>query len=199
MSYTIYDEKIWPRMLEKHPDLKALAIKAGVENNPEKAREIKAKFKDNIGRTKGILSETEVELAINLSATEMVEQSFLNMVVLKGSHAYRVGEYGDAWSSFGMVLEDFNWTFKDFIETCEKRNIDLNNISFAKAYEVFLEVIQLKLEYKIPYTKLFIRQLLQMSEYKEKDSLEIQDYFSKNDPIMLKDISCELLLTDGSN
>lgn len=198
MSYTIYDEKIWPRILEKHSDLKDLAIKAGVKNNPQKAREIKAKFKNNLGRT-DILSETEVQLAIRLSATEMVEQSFLDMVVLKGSMAYNVREYGDALSAFDMVLEDFNWMFKDFIKTCKKRNIDLNNIPFAKAYEVFLEVIQLKLEYKVPYTQLFIRKLLSMSYCKEKDILEIKDYFSENDPLMLKEISCELLLTDGSN
>ena len=198
MSYTIYDEEIWPRILEKHSDLKALAIKTGVENKPEKARKIKIKFKDNLGRT-DILSETEIELAINLSATEMVEQSFLDMVVLKGSMAYNVEEYGDALSAFDMILEDFDRTFKDFITTCKKRNIDLNNIPFDKAYEVFLEVIQLKLKYKVPYTKLFIRKILNMSRYKEKYILEIKDYLAKNDPIMLKDISCELLLTDGSN
>ena len=93
--------------MEKHTNLKALAIKAGVENNPEKAKEIKAKFKNNLIRT-DILFETEVKLAIRLSATEIVEQSFLDMVALKDSMAYNVREYQDSISAFDMVLKDFN-------------------------------------------------------------------------------------------
>lgn len=197
MSYTIYDEKAWKRIVEKYPDLRELAIKTGVEDNPEKAKEISLKFRHNFGSNE--LSESEQELAICLSSTEFVEQQFLEFSVLRGSFAHSVGEEEDALVAFDMILEDFNWTFKDFIESCKRRNENLENISFDKAYEIFLEVIQLKLKYKIPYTKLFIRQLLKTSESKETDALEIKNYFSKNDPTMFQEISQELLIDSSTN
>ena len=196
MSYTIYDEQIWCRILEKHPDLNELAIKAGVENNPEKAKEIRKNFKHNFGN--GKLSEIEKELAIRLASVEFVEQEFINGVVLKGSFAHSVGANDDALAAFDLVLTDFNWTFEDFIETCKRKNENLEKMSFARVYEIFLEVIQLKLEYKIPYTKLFIRQLLKMSNVPKEDSIEIKTYFLENDPTMFENISKELL-TDNAN
>lgn len=195
MSYTIYDDKIWQRILEKHPDLRKLAIKTGVENDPKKAKEIRKKFSHNFGSNE--LSETEQSFARKLCSVEFIEQGFLDGVVLKGSFAHSVGADEDALVSFEMVLEDFNWTFRDFIDTCKKRNENLENISFGNAYEIFLEVIVLKLKYKIPYTKLFIKKLLEMSYSKEEDILEIKNYFLENDPTILKEISQELLVDNS--
>ena len=109
MSYTIYDEQIWCRILDKRPNLKELAIKAGVENNPEKAREIRGNLNPNFGR--GKLSEVEQELAIELMVAEFAEQGFINGVVLKGSFAYSVGANDDALAAFDLVLTDFNIFF----------------------------------------------------------------------------------------
>lgn len=196
MSKTIYDVGTWERILDKHPDLKELAIKVGVENNPEKAKEIREKSMHNFGI--GALSKTEQELAIHLASTEFIEQHFFNMVVAKGSFAHRVGADEDALVSFDLILADFDWTFKDFINTCKKKGEDLEKMSFERAYEIFLEVIELKLEYKVPYTKLFVRQLLKMSSAPKEDSIEMKTYFLEKDPTMLENISQELL-TDNSN
>jgi len=190
MSNSIYDENIWPRILEKHPDVKALAVELGVEKEPEKAREIIKKLGYNFG--KGKLSEKEKNFAVELMTVEFVEQRFLSMVVSTGRFAHSVGADEDAVASFELVLDEFEWTFRDFIELCKKRNVDIKNMSFKEAYEIFLEVIQLKLEYKVPYTKLFIRKLLSMSSSKKEDSLEIKNYFSKVEPKMIEEIS-ELL------
>lgn len=196
MSRTIYDKGIWNRILNKHPDLKELAIKVGVENNPEKAKEIKNLFKHNFGS--GKLSETEKIFARHLLSTEFIEQGFLNGAVLNGSFAHSVGADEDALAAFNLVLADFDWTFKDFIDACNKKGEDLETMSFKRAYEIFLEVMELKLQYKVPYTKLFIRQLLKMSSAPKEDSIEIKTYFLENDPTMFENISQELL-TDNSN
>jgi len=195
MSKTIYDVGTWERILDKHPDLKELAIKVGVENNPKKAKEIREKAMHNFGI--GALSETERKLATRLATTEFIEQNFLNMVVAKGSFAHRVGADEDALVSLDLILADFNQTFKDFINTCKKKRENLEKMSFNRAYEIFLKVIELKLEYKVPYTKLFIRQLLKMSSAPKEDSIEIKTYFLENDPTMFENISQELL-TDNS-
>ena len=193
MSNSIYDEKIWERMLEKHSDVKALAVELGVENEPEKAREIRNEyFKTNLG-INSTLSEAEKELALKLDTVEFLEERFLSMVVSRGRFAQSVGADEDSGAAFKLVLEEFEWTFRDFIEVCEKKNEDIRTISFKRAYEIFLEVIQLKLEYKVPYTKLFVRKLLSMSSDKEADCLEIRNYFLESESIMLEEISQELL------
>ena len=190
-SSSIYDEKIWVRILEKYSDLKALAVELGIENEPEKAREIREKFRKSFGT--GKLSKTEQELAMKLSSVEFVEQRFLSMIVAKGSLAHSAGADEDAVGALTLVFEEFEWTFRDFIELCEKKKEDIETISFKRAYEIFLEVIQLKMEYKVPYTKLFIRKLLSMSSDKEADSVEIRNYFVKSEPMMFEEISQELL------
>ena len=81
----------------------------------------------------------------------------------------------------------------DFVDTCKKKGENLEKMSFKRAYEIFLEVIELKLQYKIPYTKLFIRQLLKMSSAPKEDSIEIKTYFLENDPTMFENVSQELL------
>lgn len=195
MSKTIYDEGIWNRILDKHPDLKELAIEVGVENNPEKAKELKTLFKHNFGF--GKLTETEKKLARHLLSTEFIEQGFLEGAVLKGCFAHSAGVDEDALSALNLVLADFNWTFMEFVDTCKKKGENIENMSFKRAYEIFLEVIELKLQYKVPYAKLFIRQLLKMSSCPKEDSIEIKTYFLENDPTMFENVSQELL-TDNS-
>lgn len=191
MSKTIYDEGTWSRILNKHPDLKELAIQVGVQNNPKRAEEIKRLFKHNFGF--GKLSEVEQKLATHLLAVEFTEQGFLNLAVIKGSFAHSAGANEDALAAFDLVLSDFNWTFVNFVNTCKKKGENLERISFKRAYEIFLEVIELKLQYKVPYTKLFVRQLLKMSNTPKEDSIEIKTYFLENDPTMFQNISQELL------
>lgn len=192
MSYTIYDEGIWERVLERYPNLKKYAIEAGVDKNPQRAREIKKRyFRALIGNG---LSETEQAMARELSLAEFWEQQFLQLLVVKGSLACSAGQYEDAAGPFKMILMDFEWAFRDFIEICRKRKEDLEHMLFERAYEIFLEVIALKLEYKVPYTKLFIRRLLEMSQCRDEDALEIKTYFLKNVPEMFPELSEELLI-----
>ena len=65
----ISDEKDWKRLLEEDSELKELAIKAGVENNPQRAKELKDCFALNSGE--GVVqSEAERELARYLFCTD---------------------------------------------------------------------------------------------------------------------------------
>ena len=58
----ISDEKVWRRLLEEDPELKELAIKAGVENNPQRAQELNYCYAINCGN--GVVqSEAEKALA----------------------------------------------------------------------------------------------------------------------------------------
>lgn len=191
MSSRIYDKNIWPRILDKYPDIRELATELGIENDPEKAQQIRLNAMRNFGLDS--LSSKERKLATHLSSAEFIEANFLKMVVTKGTFATKAGAIEDANASFELVLSDFNWTFKDFINTCEKKGEDIEKISFARAYEIFLDVIVLKMEYKIPYTKLFIRQLLKMSRTPKEDSIEIKKYFLEHDSTMLENVSQELL------
>ena len=59
---------------------------------------------------------------------------------------------------FDLVLEDFEESLKDWYKEIRKRNMNENS-SFQEFYKVFLEVIKLKLDYKVPYTKLFILEI----------------------------------------
>lgn len=61
----ISDEKVWKRLLEEDSKLKELAIKAGVENNPQRAQELNGCFAINCGD--GVVqSEAERDLAMYL-------------------------------------------------------------------------------------------------------------------------------------
>lgn len=191
MGRTIYDEGIWERILEKHPDLKEAAIKVGTENNVERAKEIRRAFGNNFGI--GKLSKEEQDFAIRLSSVEFIEQGLLRGIVARGRFAHSVGADEDTAVSFKMVLEDFEWTFRDFLKTCKSRNKKLEELSFQEMYEIFLDEMVLKMEYKVPYTKLFVKRILEMSECKE-DVLEIKTYFLQNDSEMFPKISEELLI-----
>ena len=133
-------------------------------------------------------------MAIELSLAEFWEQQFLQLLIVKGSFACSAGQHEDAVGPFKMILMDFEWSFRDFIEISKKRKEDLEHMSFERAYEIFLEVIALKLEHKVPYTKLFIRRLLEMSQCKENDAFEIRTYFMQKDPKILLELSKELLI-----
>ena len=96
--------------------------------------------------------------------------------------------------ALSIIRDDFYCTFREFEKACQKRNENIENIPFHKAYEIFLEIIVLKLEYKVSYTKLFVKKLLAMRWDKLKIALDIQSYFLEKDPAMLKEISQELLI-----
>lgn len=188
--YTIYSKGIWERILEKHPDLKALAIKSGCENNPKKAQEIREAYKRSFGF--GNLSEVERQFAISLVTVEFTEDTFLKHVVSTGTFHNKNGASDYAMAAFDLVLIDFEASFKEWYIEIQKRNM-LENPTFKEYYELFLEIIKLKLDYKIPYTKLFIQKLLKCSAAPKEDSLEIKQYFLKEDPNMLPQVKCELI------
>lgn len=189
-NYTIYSNGIWERMLEKYSELKVAAIKCNVQYNPEKAQKISQKYRNNFGI--GTLLDTEVELAIILCFVESAEENFLNQVVMTGSLHFANGADDYAIASCNLILADFESAFKDWYQEIRKRTMS-ENASFGEYYEVFLEIIKLKLNYRIPYTKLFIKQLLKFSTHPQEDSLEIRDYLLKNYPEMLPEVKCELI------
>lgn len=197
MRKTIYDKDVWKFILDKYPELRELVIDLGIQDKPEVAKELRNKHKGFMKL--GELTEKERKLVNKLFSIEFVEQNFLDMVVAKGTSAHSVGADEDAIVAFDLVIDDFKSSFNDFIRLCESKNLDIEHISFQEAYEIFLEVIILKMEYKIPYTKLFIRQLLKMSNQQKQDSIEIKNYFLKHDVELLSKISSELLLTDSQN
>lgn len=190
VDYTIYSKGIWERMLEKYPDLKELAIKCECENNSQRAQEIMQQFDHSFGS--GKLSDIEIKFAIKLASVEFREEFFLKQVVLTGRDHYKNGAGDYARASFDLVLVDFEDSFRDWYKEVRKRNMSQNS-SFADFYEVFLDVIKLKLDYKVPYTKLFIHKLLEASEKPKEDSLEIKNYFLKENPELLSEINCELI------
>lgn len=59
----------WNRFTSAHPKLKELAIKAGVENNPQRAQELNCAYSSN-GRERLVMSEAERELARYLYCRE---------------------------------------------------------------------------------------------------------------------------------
>ena len=63
----IYDEKNWKDFLESHPELKELVIKAGLENNPERVKELDGAFAWNFAKDV-VCSKAEEELALHLFA-----------------------------------------------------------------------------------------------------------------------------------
>ena len=186
---TIFDEKIWSRILEKWPDLKKLAIEVGVVNNPEKAREIYSIYQQNFGI--GKLSESERELASTLFSVEFVEQHFVKTAISKSILLYGAHQYGETANTFEFVLDDFYWSYEEFWETCKKRFACPEDVSFAVAYEIYIEILQLKPEEIRPsYIKLFVKKLLEIGAFTKS---EIQKYFADYEPNMLQNLSQELL------
>lgn len=75
----ISDEKVWRRLLEEDSKLKELAIKAGVENNPQRAQELDGCFAVNCGD--GVIkSEAERELAKYLFCSDFDEEGIRSAV-----------------------------------------------------------------------------------------------------------------------
>lgn len=193
MAYTIYDDGIWERIIEKH-NLKELAIKLDVYQNPQKAKEMVKTFEHGFGN--GKLSETQKDFCTHLIRIEFVEQNLLEMLVVTGSQHYSVGAGDYVEASMHLVLEDFERSFEDFLYECQKRGKKIDNIKFAEAYEIFLYVIKLKIKYQNPYTKLFVRKLISLSPecFKKEDSIEIKEYFLEHNQKMLPEIQDELIL-----
>ncbi len=193
MAYTIYDDDIWERIIEKY-HLTDVATELGVDKNPQKAKEMVNLFHHGFGL--GNLSKRQQDFCSRLVRIEFIEQDFLNILVSTGTQHCSVGANDYVQASMDLVLVDFDNSFKDFIRECEKRGKDLNHIKFAEAYEIFLSVIKLKMKYQIPYTKLFVRRLLELSPkcFKEGDVLEIKQYFLEKNPKLLSEIQEELAL-----
>ena len=59
----ISDEKHWKELLEKDPELKKLAVKAGIENNFKRVQELEGCFAWNFGKDV-IKSEDESDFAL---------------------------------------------------------------------------------------------------------------------------------------
>ncbi len=193
MAYTIYDDDIWQRIIEKY-NLKELAIQLDVYYNPQKAREMVKTFKHGFGH--GKLSELQKDFCRHLMTIKFVEQSLLELLVVTGSEHYsaRAGDYVEA--SMHLVLEDFERSFEDFLHECEKRGKTLDNIPFSEAYEIFLYVIKLKIQYQTPYTKLFVRKLISLTPecFRKESLIEIREYFLEYNQNMLLEIQDELVL-----
>ena len=186
---TIFDEKIWGRMLEKHPDLKELAIEVGVLNNPERARKIYSIWRKNFGI--GKLSKSERELAISLCSMEFAEQGLVRAAINRAITCYSARQFEEALDTFEFVLDDFYWSYEEFWETCKKRFACPEDVSFAVAYEIYIEILQLKPEEIRPsYIKLFVKKLLEIGAFTKS---EIQKYFADYEPNMLQNLSKELL------
>lgn len=193
MANTIYDEDVWKRIIEKH-NLKEQAIELGVYDNPQKAKEMRSIYEHGFGL--GKLTEQQRNFCTHLVTLEFAEQDFLDMIVFTGNQHCSVGAKDYVEASMRLILADFESSFKDFITECKKREKNIENIKFSDAYEIFLYVIKLKMKYQIPYTKLFVRKLLELSPecFKQEDSLEIKQYFLEKNPEMLPEIQSELVL-----
>ena len=193
MANTIFDSDVWDRIIDKH-NLKEISIELGVYDNPSKAEEMLKVYKHSFGI--GELSNRQREFCTKLVSIIFVEEDFLNMLVSTGKQHYSVGAGDYVVASMHLVMADFESSFKDFIFECRKRNVDIETVKFAEAYEIFLYVIKLKMKYQIPYTKLFIRKLLELFPecYKKEKSLEIKQYFLENDSKMLLEVQDELVV-----
>lgn len=189
-DYTIYSNGIWERMLEKYPDLKELAIKCSCEKDPQKAKKIRDKIRGSFGSK--ISSCWERKLANCLASIEFREYKFLRQVILTGTQHYNYGSGDYVQASFDLVLADFDDSFNDWYTEVKKRNMSESS-SFEEFYNVFLDVIKLKLDYKIPYTKLFIHKLLENSDKPKEDSLEIKNYFLRVCSELFPEIRSELI------
>lgn len=192
MAYTIYDNDIWERIIEKY-HLKDLAMELDVYKNPQKAKEMMSTFSHGFGI--GKLSEKQRDFCTRLTSIKFVEQNLIHMVAATGRQHYSVGANDYVVASMNLVLSDFENSFEDFIYECKKRGKNIDNIKFEEAYEIFLNVIKLKIKYQVPYTKLFVRKLIELSPecFKREDSLEIRQYFLEKNPKLLSEIETELV------
>lgn len=189
MAHTIYDDGIWQRIIEKY-NLKEIAIKLDVYQNPQKAKEMLNSFRY------GKLSEIERDFSNKLMTIKFIEQDMLELLVLTGTDHCSAGAGSYVKASMDLILEDFERSFEDFLYECKKRGKKIDDIKFSEAYEIFLDVIKLKIKYQIPYTKLFVRKLISMSPecFKKQDSLEVKEYFLEHNQKMLPEIQDELIL-----
>jgi len=73
----IYDENNWKTFLEEHPELKELVMKAGLESNPERVKELDGAFAWNFGRDI-VKSKAEEELALHLFAHDYRHPNAIN-------------------------------------------------------------------------------------------------------------------------
>ncbi len=75
----ISDEKVWKRLLDEDSKLKELAIKAGVENNSQRAQELNGCFAINCGD--GVVqSEAERDLAKYLFCADFDGERIRNAI-----------------------------------------------------------------------------------------------------------------------
>lgn len=192
MAYTIYDDDIWERIINKH-DLADLALELDVYKNPKKAKEMMKLFSHSFGL--GKLSEKQRNFCTQLVSVKFVEEDFLDMLVSTGTQHCSMGANDYVMASMNLVLSDFEDSFRDFIYECEKREKKIDDMKFAEAYKIFLYIIKLKIKYQIPYTKLFIKKLIELSPecFKREASIEIKQYFLENNPQILSEIQNELI------
>ena len=184
---TIFDEDIWPIILEENIALKDLAKSLGMEKDPIKARKMYDEYHGKITKMLELTKE-EQAFVIELCSLVMVKQNLTSLLVMKGTFATQTGNSEDATGAFLMLLDDFEASFNSFLKEVQKRNIDFSNISFEKAYEIFLEVIVLKKNVIVPYTKLFIAKLLEFSMNKEEDEKEIREVIIRKYPDIYNEI-----------
>lgn len=187
MCLTIYDEEIWPRIINKYFDAKSLAEKLGVIDDPGKAKEIRKKYSGNFGI--GKLTDDEKQFALCLVTIEIVEQKFLEGIIERGKSAVTSYQMEDASIIFFLVVEDFEKVFEQLKSECEKNNCSIENMNFEDAYENFLKLIVLKLKYKVPYTKMFVRRMFFLRKDKNNFYLEVLEYFNQKDAAMLIEIN----------
>lgn len=192
MEYTIYDYDIWGGIIEKH-NLKNLAIELGVDKNPQKAKEMMEMFRYNFGA--GKLTKKQRKFCNSLTIIIFMEQHFLDALIFVGTEHLLGGAYDYVQASMDLISSDFGSCFRGFICECEKRGIDIYNINFAEAYEIFLDVIKLKIKYKVPYTKLFVKKIIELFPecLRKEKSLEIRQYFLKRDINLLSEIKDQFL------
>lgn len=194
MKYTIYSEEVWKRILDDYPDFKVIAIELGLADEPQRAQKLKEDYFKHMGSSK--FSKLEQEFCNRLASIQFVENDMFRLIISRGKEAMDVGDTEDAVSSFDLILMDFNITFEAFLREIKRRKAkDINELKFAEIFPIFLDTIKVKLDYKIPYTKLFIRKLLKLTPdvFKDEKIFEIKEYFAKEDSLMLMEIQEELV------
>lgn len=196
MCLTIYDEKVWPRIINKYLDAKELAKKLDVLDKPEKAKEIRKLYSGNFGI--GKLTEDERKFALCLVTIEIVEQKFLEGIIERGKSAVTSWQADDANLIFYLVLEDFEKVFEELKVECARNNRNLLDMPFEDAYENFLKLIILKTKYVVPYTKMFVRRLFSLRSDKNNLYLEVEEYFKAKNPNMLEEIDLKKIIRQNT-
>ena len=197
MRKTIYDRDAWKFILEKYPKVKRLATELGLQNRPQKVEEMVERFK---GFTRAEeFTQKEQELLSSLIILEFSQQEFLPLIEERGSMANLVGAEEDSEAAFQVALVAFDDAFNDFLRICKKRKLYVEYMSFYDAYKIFLEAIVLKMEYRIPLTKLFIKRLLEMRDDKEEFSIEIKKYLLEHNIEIFTSIRKDQLQKNSQN